>query len=353
TNRTGDVQELRRTFSLWSVLGISFSLTNSWFGISTALVTGINSGGPVQLVYGMILVTVVCVAVGISLAELASAMPHAGGQYYWTSRLAGPTYARFASYMTGWIAWAGPVFTCASIALGVGNLRLGCIQLVHPELVIRPWMSFVSYQIVNLFCFVFNLTSGALPSITFATLWMSIVSYLVIIITVPAKATVHQTPKFVFTDFIDNTGWPNDGIAFTVGLINANWAFNGLDCAVHMAEEVDAPEKIIPAAILGTIGIGFCTAWIFGIAMMFSLTDFERVAFTSTGVPILELFFPGVRVESRRNYSAGPNHSDGLRRSDRVTHMASSSLLVFRPPANTWRKFIPVWRHRSTHTWSA
>lgn len=130
----GHVQELRRNFSLFSVLGISFSLANSWFGISTALVAGINSGGPVQLIYGTIVVSIVCACIGASLAELASAMPDAGGQYYWTSQLAAPRYARFASYLTGWVAWAGSLFTCASIALGVGTLCMGCIQMAHPDL---------------------------------------------------------------------------------------------------------------------------------------------------------------------------------------------------------------------------
>jgi choline transport protein len=130
----GQVEDLRKNFSLFSVLGISFSLANSWFGISTALVAGINAGGPVQLVYGTIIVSIVCLCIGVSLAELASAMPNAGGQYYWTSQLAGPSYARFASYLTGWVAWAGALFTCASIALGVGTLCVGCIQMAHPDL---------------------------------------------------------------------------------------------------------------------------------------------------------------------------------------------------------------------------
>ena len=130
----GHEQQLRKNFNAFSILGVSFSLANSWFGISTALVTGINSGGPVQLVYGIILVSIVCLGIAVSLSELASAMPDAGGQYYWTSQLASPRYTRFLSYLTGWIAWAGSLFTCASIALGVGNLIMGCIQMAHPDL---------------------------------------------------------------------------------------------------------------------------------------------------------------------------------------------------------------------------
>ena len=126
--------ELRKNFSIWSLLGLGFSLTNSWFGISTALITGINSGGPVQLVYGLIIIAIISGAIGASLSELSSAMPHPGGQYYWAAMLSPPRWARASSYLTGWISWAGSIFTCVSVALGVGNLCLGCIQMVHPEL---------------------------------------------------------------------------------------------------------------------------------------------------------------------------------------------------------------------------
>lgn len=36
----GYTQDLKRNYSTLSVLGVGFSLTNSWFGISAALITG-------------------------------------------------------------------------------------------------------------------------------------------------------------------------------------------------------------------------------------------------------------------------------------------------------------------------
>lgn len=130
----GYTQDLGRNYSVWSVLGVGFSLTNSWFGISAALVTGINSGGPLLIIYGIILLTLVSTCVGISLSELASAMPNAGGQYFWANELAPKKYANFASYLTGWFAWAGSIFTSASVALAMGSALVGCYQLGHPDL---------------------------------------------------------------------------------------------------------------------------------------------------------------------------------------------------------------------------
>jgi choline transport protein len=130
----GYTQDMKRNFTVWSVLGVGFSLTNSWFGISLAMVTGINSGGPALLVYGIILICLISICVGISLSELASALPNAGGQYFWANELAPKNYANFASYLTGWFAWAGSIFTSASVALGMGSAVVGCWQLTHPDL---------------------------------------------------------------------------------------------------------------------------------------------------------------------------------------------------------------------------
>lgn len=55
----GYSQELKRNYTWISLFGVGFTLTNSWWGISAALITGINSGGPVQIVYGLILLALV------------------------------------------------------------------------------------------------------------------------------------------------------------------------------------------------------------------------------------------------------------------------------------------------------
>jgi choline transport protein len=130
----GYTQDMSRNFSVWSVLGVGFSLTNSWFGISAALITGINSGGPILIIYGIILIALISTCVGISLSELASAFPNAGGQYFWANELAPKRFTNIASYLTGWLAWWGSMFTSASVALAMGSAMVGCYQLSHPDL---------------------------------------------------------------------------------------------------------------------------------------------------------------------------------------------------------------------------
>ncbi|THW83261.1 choline transport protein [Aureobasidium pullulans] len=288
----GYTQDLKRNYSVWSILGAGFSLTNSWFGVSIAMVTGINSGGPVLLVYGIIVVMLVSICVGVSLSELASALPNAGGQYFWTNELASRKYAKFSSYLTGWFSWAGSIFSCTSTTIGVASGLVGCWQLSHPDYVVKDYHVFATYLILTWFCFLFNCYGKILPSIATVGLYCSLISFVVILATVPATAPSHQTPQFVFATFINNTGWTNSGIAFITGLINANWAFACLDCATHLAEEVPRPEKMIPIAIMGTVAIGFVTSWCFVVSMLFSIVgDFQDVANSLTGVPILQLFY--------------------------------------------------------------
>jgi choline transport protein len=151
----------------------------------------------------------------------------------------------------------------------------------------------------NIFCFMFNCYGKTLPTIAKVTLWTSLVSFFVILVTVPAVAPTHQHARFVFATFINNTGWEQGGIAFIVGLVNTNWSFACLDCATHLAEEVHRPERMIPIAIMGTVGIGFVTSWFWSMSMFFSIVgDFQNIIVTSTLVPILELFYQASRSKA-------------------------------------------------------
>ena len=160
--------------------------------------------------------------------------------------------------------------------------------------VILPWHTFVAYELTNVFCFLFNCYGRILPSVGSAALYTSLISFFVILVVVPAKAPTHEDAKFVFANFVNNTGWASNGIAFIVGLINTNYAFACLDCATHLAEEVHRPEKMIPIAIMGTVAIGFVTSWFFSISMFFSMQDLDGLFSTETGVPILQLFYQAV-----------------------------------------------------------
>ncbi|ABN64750.1 predicted protein [Scheffersomyces stipitis CBS 6054] len=289
---TGYAPELRRNFGVISLLGVGFGLTNSWFGISASLVTGISSGGPMMIIYGILIVACISMCVAISLSELISAMPNAGGQYYWTMKLAPKKYAPFWAYMCGAFAWAGSVFTSASVTLSIASSAVGMYMLYHPDKTIQTWHVFVTYEIANILLVFFNLWEKPLPAISKSSLYISLLSFLIITIVVLAKSGGEfQSANFVFVEFTNGTGWSSSGIAFIVGLINPNWSFSCLDAATHLAEELLEPRKQIPIAIIGTVIIGFITSFSYSIAMFFCIKDLDAIYNSNTGVPIMDIFY--------------------------------------------------------------
>lgn len=290
---TGYKPELRRNFSTLALLGCGFGLTNSWCGISGSLVTGISSGGPMMIVYGILIITCVSMCIAVTLSELASAMPNAGGQYYWTMKLAPRKYAPMASYMCGAFAWAGSVFTSASVTITLASAIVGTYYLGAGKTEAPPrWTVFITYEILNFMMIFFNLYEKPLPMISQMALYVSLVSFVVITIVVLAKSSGHyQNAKFVFVEFSNGTGWSSSGIAFIVGLINPNWSFSCLDAATHLAEETLSPETDIPKAIIGTVIIGFLTSFIYVISMFFSIRNLKEILDSNTGVPILDIFY--------------------------------------------------------------
>lgn len=283
---------LRRSFSLWSILGVGFGLTNSWFGISVSMVTGIYSGGPMMIVYGIIIIALISICIAVSLGELSSAFPHAGGQFWWSLKLAPPKYRRLAAYLCGSFAWAGSVFSSASTTLSVATELVGMYALTHPEFEVKRWHVFVCFEILHFFLLLFNCSGKALPYISSSSLYISLFSFFTITVTVLACSHGQfNDAKFVFATFYNETGWKNNGIAFIVGLINPAWSFSCLDCATHMAFEVEKPERVIPISILSTVAIGFVTSFCYSIAMFFSLRDLDALSSSTTGMPILDIFY--------------------------------------------------------------
>jgi len=55
-----------------NMVAIGLKICNSWVGVASSLTIVIAAGGPVTLIYGIIIAFLFCVAVAASLAELAS-----------------------------------------------------------------------------------------------------------------------------------------------------------------------------------------------------------------------------------------------------------------------------------------
>lgn len=104
-----------------------------------------------------------------------------------------------------------------------------------------------------------------------------------------ARSEQKQSNKFVWTTFVNNSGWP-DGICFATGLVTPGFMFGGLDAALHLAEECSNPSKTVPRAVLASVFIGFATGFPFAIVMLYTLSDFDAILNNPFGyLPLLLL----------------------------------------------------------------
>lgn len=85
-----------------SNFAFSFSIISVLTGVTTLYNNGLTYGGPATMVYGWLIAGLFTMTVGLAMAEICSSFPTSGGLYYWSAKLAGPEWAPFASWMTGW-----------------------------------------------------------------------------------------------------------------------------------------------------------------------------------------------------------------------------------------------------------
>ena len=63
------------------------------------------TGGPTPALANWVMIGGLSTIVSLSMAEIAAAMPVAGGIYYWSYRLGGEKWGPFLSWMTAWWNW--------------------------------------------------------------------------------------------------------------------------------------------------------------------------------------------------------------------------------------------------------
>ncbi|KAJ5157654.1 uncharacterized protein N7482_008754 [Penicillium canariense] len=288
----GHKQELARHFSVWSLIGLAANCTISWTGLGLGLITAINAGGPGALIYGFILVFILQSFVGASLAEFVSAYPTEGGMYHWIAAIAPRRYNSALSFATGWSTVFGWIFTTASTNLIYATTAMALIALYHDGLVIKPWMVFVAYQILNIVTSAIVMFGNRfIPLINKFSLVYLQLAWLITMVTVAAAAPVHNDTTFVFKTWINNTGWDNNVICFITGLVNPLYALGGLDGISHITEEMPNPGRNAPLGLAITMIIAFVTGVAYLVSLMFSVQNYSSLASTHTGLPLAEIFY--------------------------------------------------------------
>lgn len=126
----GYKQELNREWSMIHNFGVSFSIISVITGITTLFEYGLTTGGPGAMTVGWICVCFFTMFVALGMAEIVSAIPSAGGPYFWAAILAKKKWAPFASWVTGWFNLLGQVAVTTGITFGCAGL-ISTLASVH------------------------------------------------------------------------------------------------------------------------------------------------------------------------------------------------------------------------------
>lgn len=165
---------------------------------------------------------------------------------------------------------------------------------MHPSYVPQRWHQFLIYIGYNLIAFTINtFLTRLLPIVTQSAFIWSILGFVVISITVLACATPnYSSASFVFTEFINSTGWP-DGVSWLLGLLQAGLGLTGFDAVAHMIEEIPNPAVEGPKIMIYCVGIGIFTGFIFLMVLLFVAGDINgpNGVISSAAGPLLQIFY--------------------------------------------------------------
>ncbi|PYH89211.1 amino acid transporter [Aspergillus ellipticus CBS 707.79] len=267
--RVGKREILKRRFGLTSTVGFACSLMLTWEAIMLNIGIGLRNGGPAGLVYGYIGVWIGFISIFISMGELASMMPSAGGQYHWTSILAPDFSKRFISHVTGSICIIAWIAAPTALIYVASSVLQSAVALNHPQYEPKGWHVTLIMWGILLVCTGFNTWLGMiLPVIEVLILIIHVLGFFAVLIPIVYLGP-RANARSIFLLSYDFGGWNNITLSTFIGLKASVAAFLGTDGAVHMAEEVANSSIVVAQSMLlaifinGLLGFAILTAFLF------------------------------------------------------------------------------------------
>lgn len=188
------------------------------------------NGGPRAMVWGFFIVIPGVLAQCASLAEMASMLPIAGGQYHWAWGLAPKRHRRFVTWMQGWITWFAWVSGLAGLVNVAANVTTSLVQASYPDYVLQNWHTvLVMYAYLLVLCLLGMYGFWLIPWIEFLAGLLHIALWVVFACVLLVLAPRHSA-EFVFFEKSNMSGWDSDFVSFNLGIILITWGFIGNDC---------------------------------------------------------------------------------------------------------------------------
>jgi len=215
---------------------------------------------------------IVSLLAALSLSELATGMPKAGGSYYYVNRALGP----FFGSIVGWGMWAGLTFASAFYMIGFGQYLLpglgeylpflagwGETGITVAALIMAALLTGVNYYGVK--------ETGALQNVIVLTLVGLIGTFLGL-----GLASGPSIGEF------NPQGWP--AVAATVGTVYVT--FIGFEVIATSAEEIKNPSRNLPLSMITAV----VTPTLMYVGVMFISTGTMSIDVLATSqIPVADV----------------------------------------------------------------
>ena len=202
--------------------------------------------------------------------------------YYTVSRLAPKKWVPSISWVTGWLNLLGQVAGIASSEWGASSLLLAAVSM-GTDFTYAPSVGETVGVMAGL-----TVITGLVNSLS--TYWMEkmtktyVIFHILVLVTCciallakGAGTEYAHTPKYVFTDIDNTSGWSPTGWSFLFGFLSVSWTMTDYDATAHITEEIRDPEIKAPWAISMAMLFTYLAGWLFNIVLCFRMGDIASI----------------------------------------------------------------------------
>src|SRR5438034_678561 len=298
----GYKQELVRAWSSFSNFAISFTIISVLAGTFTTFGQAWNAGGPIAASIGWPVICAFVLLVAVSMSELTSAFPTAGGPYWWAARLGGNSW----SWFTGWFNIVGLIGIVASVGYGAAGFLYALLGLYGLNVLGINFgdgahvlsETFLLYLIILALYSILNIFSSPLVALfnQISVAWhvVGVAVVIAILVFVPDH---HQSASFVFGHKINNTGFhggTTSGLPFwflvlPIGFLLTMYTQTGYDASAHTAEETRDAAIGAARGVWRSVFYSALLGWFVLLAFLFAANDVKAINAGGGGaIPVFE-----------------------------------------------------------------
>ncbi|MBI1171772.1 amino acid permease [bacterium] len=277
----GYAQELSRSMSKFSNFAISFSIICILSGGINSFAQALGSVGGAGAGLGWIVGCAVSGMFALSMAQIASAFPTAGGLYHWGSILGN----RFWGWLTAWLNLLGLITVLGAINIGTAYYFAGTfgasfgftgtdMQIVVFVAAITAVQALFNHLGIKITTFLTDI-SGYIIFLTTAVL---IVACLVF------APHIDVSRLWTFTNYSGDAGggtFPQSDnmlYLFLLCLLLPVYTITGYDASAHTSEETKNASTSVPRGIVTSVLWSSLIGWVMICAIMLAIPDMDAGA---------------------------------------------------------------------------